>query len=170
MPEPLSLVDVCERLNAWCDKHDVVPVSGQAGERMTGRSIRYYRTLGLVDAPEGGAYGEKHLFQLRAVRLLQAQGLPLRRVRELLFGRSLTELRTICERGLAEAAQAAPQRRIILPVADELWRMIPLDDDFLLVSRRGTSVTPAQHDAVRAALQVRFPTPSAPSAPNHRTQ
>jgi len=167
MSESLSLEGLCEHLNAWCDEHGVVPASGQAGERMTERSIRYYRTLGLVDAPEGSAYGDKHLLQLMAARLLQAQGLPLRRIRELLFGRGLAELRTICERGLAKADQAATQRRITLPVAGELWRMIPLDDDFLLVSRRGTSLTPTQRDAVRAALQVHFPTPS---TPNHRTQ
>jgi DNA-binding transcriptional MerR regulator len=163
----MSLEALCERLNEWCDTHRVVPASGQAGERMTERSVRYYRTLGLVDAPEGGGYGEKHLLQLMAARLLQAQGLPLRRIRELLYGRSVDELREVRDRGLAEAGRAAAARQISLPVAHELWRMMPLDDDFLLVSRRGTLLTPAQCDAVRAAL----PAHARPaSSPHHSTE
>jgi hypothetical protein len=166
-----TLESLCERLNGWCERHGVVPANGQAGERMTERSVRYYRTLGMVDGPEGGGYSEKHLLQLTAARLLQAQGLPLRRIRELLYGRSVDDLREIRERGLAELATVA--RRITLPVADELWRMIPLDDDFLIVSRRGTPLTPAQIDSVRAALNAPTHNPTqaqAPSTPNHCTE
>lgn len=167
MSDSWSLESLCERLNAWCETHGVMPANGQAGERMTERSVRYYRTLGLMDAPDGGGYSEKHLLQLTAARLLQAQGLPLRRIRELLYGRSLGELRQIRDRGLTEAAPAAAARRILPTVADELWRMIPLDHDFLLVSRRGTPLTPAQLDAVRDALNPRT---RVPSIQNQRTE
>ena len=80
-----SVEDLAREVNEWCDRHAVAPASGQAGERMTERNIRYYRTLGLLDAPlsgGGAGYGEKHRPQLIAIRLLQAQGLPLSRVRE----------------------------------------------------------------------------------------
>jgi hypothetical protein len=86
---------------------------------------------------------------------------PLRRIRELLYGRSLDELREIRRRGLAEADRVMAVTRIAPPVQDELWRMIPLDEDFLLVSRRGTPLTPAQLQAVRMALRV------APTARTH---
>jgi len=152
MTQSLSLEQLSESINAWCDEQGVQPASGQAGEVVSERNIRYYRTLGLVDAPEGGGYGEKQLLQLTALRLLQAQGLPLRRIRELLYGRPLEELREIRQRGVEEAQQAAAATRVMLPVQDELWRMIPLDEDFLLVSRRGTQLTPAQRDAVLRAL------------------
>src|SRR4051812_46995622 len=132
MPASSSLDELSSRINAWCEEHDIVPASGQAGEAVTERNIRYYRTLGLVDAPEGGGYGEKHLLQLTAIRLLQAQGLPLRRIRELLYGRSLKELQEIRRRGLAESRAAVPARRVG-PVGEELWRMIPISEDFLLV-------------------------------------
>jgi DNA-binding transcriptional MerR regulator len=158
MPDSLSLEALAAQVNAWCVEHGIAPISGQAGETVSERNIRYYRTLGLVDAPEGGTYGEKHLLQLTAVRLLQAQGLPLRRIRELLYGRSVAELREIRRRGLSEAQRVATAVRVTLPMADELWRVIPLDEDFLLVSRRGTPLTPNQREAVLAALQTGAPT------------
>ncbi len=158
MPESFSLETLSQRINAWCEEHKVVPASGQAGEIVSERSIRYYRTLGLMDAPEGGGYGEKHLLQLTAIRLLQCQGLPLRRIRELLYGRSLEELREVRQRGLAEAPGSAAGSRVAPPVAEELWRAIPLNEDFLIISRRGTSLTPAQHTAILKALQKETPT------------
>jgi DNA-binding transcriptional MerR regulator len=157
MPESFSLEELSARINTWCDEQGVAPASGQAGEAVSERNIRYYRTLGLIDAPEGGAYGEKHLLQLTAVRLLQAQGLPLRRIRELLYGRSLAELREIRRRGLEEAQRATMAVRVALPAQDELWRVIPLDEDFLLISRRGTPLTPHQREAVLLALQAGAP-------------
>jgi DNA-binding transcriptional MerR regulator len=153
MDESLSLDELSQKINAWCAEHEIIPANGQAGEVVSERSVRYYRTLGLVDAPEGGTYGEKHLLQLTAVRLLQAQGLPLRRIRELIYGRSLPELREIRRRGLLEAGRSTAAARVAMPLNEELWRAIPLDADFLLVSRRGTSLTPYQREAVLKALQ-----------------
>lgn len=154
MSESFSLEELSKRINAWCEEHEVAPASGQAGEIVSERNIRYYRTLGLIDSPEGGGYGEKHLLQLTAVRLLQAQGRPLRQIRELLYGRSVQELREIRRRGLAEAQRATAAVRVTLPVSDELWRAISLDEDFLLVSRRGTPLTPIQREAVLLALRT----------------
>lgn len=156
MPDSFSLEELSNRINAWCAEHDIAPVSGQAGDDVSERTVRYYRTLGLVDAPEAGGYGDKHLLQLTAVRLLQAQGLPLRKIRELLFGRTLADLREVRRRGLSEAQRAQSKNlRLTMPVpaGDELWRIIPLDDDFLLVSRRGAPLTPAQRTAVLRTLQ-----------------
>ncbi len=154
MSETFSLEELSDQVNAWCDEHEIAPVSGQVGESVSERNIRYYRTLGLVDAPTGGGYGEKHFLQIIALRLLQAQGVPLRRIRELLYGRSLAELREIRKRGLAEATRATASVRMVMPVGEELWRAIPLDGDFLLVARRGTSLTPAQREAVLTALRT----------------
>jgi hypothetical protein len=118
MPESFSLEELSDRINAWCGEHGIAPASGQAGEIVSERNIRYYRTLGLIDAPEGGGYGEKHLLQL------------------------------------AEAQTATAALRVSLPTQDELWRTIPLDEDFLLVSRRGTPITPTQREAVLRALRT----------------
>src|SRR4051812_40890862 len=101
----LSLTELAADVNGWCAEHRIEPANGQAGDAVTERNIRFYRTMGLVDPPEGGArgYGERHLLQLAAIRLLQAQGVPLRRIRDLLYGRSMAELREIRRRGIAEA-------------------------------------------------------------------
>ncbi len=153
MHEVQTLESLAAAVNAWCADHRVVPANAQAGELVTERNIRFYRTTGLVDAPDGGGYGEKHFLQLVAIRLLQAQGLPLRRIRELLFGRSIAELREVQKRGVVEAKTIAAARTP-MPASDELWRMIPLDDDFLIVSRRGTTISPEQREALIRALRT----------------
>ncbi len=154
-PAQYSLRELAERVNAWCAQHAIAPAVGQAGEIVTERNVRYYRTVGLLDAPSSGlaGYGEKHFLQLVGVRLLQAQGLPLRRIRELLYGRSLSDLRELQTRALAESRRA-PNWRTTVPRADELWRMIPLSDDFMLVSRHGQELSARQRAAL---LQVLHP-------------
>lgn len=152
--ELCSVSELADQVNAWCAEHGVVPANGQAGEAVTERNIRFYRTVGLVDAPEssGRGFGEKHFLQLIAIRLLQAQGLPLRRIRELLFGRTVGELREVQTRGITEARRAFPAHRLPMPAGDELWRITPLDDDFMIVSRRGHSLSEEQRAAVLRAL------------------
>lgn len=154
MSDELSLTELADQVNAWCSEHGIVPASGQAGELVTERNIRFYRTVGLVEAPASGAggYGERHFLQLAAIRLLQAQGLPLRRIRELLFGRTVAELKEIQRRGVAEARSFAAARTP-MPAGDELWRMIPLDGEFTIVSRRGASLSTEQREALLRVLR-----------------
>src|SRR3974390_1807476 len=78
-----------------CEEHHVIPANGQAAEELTERNIRYYRTLGLLDPPLGNytkTFTDKHRLQLIAIRLYQAQGLPLRKIRDELYGKSLEDL------------------------------------------------------------------------------
>ncbi|MGB8168150.1 MAG: MerR family transcriptional regulator [Chthoniobacteraceae bacterium] len=163
--ELCSVSELADQVNAWCAEHGIAPANGQAGEAVTERNIRFYRTIGLLDAPEssGRGFGEKHFLQLIAIRLLQAQGLPLRRIRELLFGRTVAELREVQKHGLAESRRAFPANRLPMPAGDELWRVTPLDDDFMIVSRRGTTLSAAQREAILRALH------SAPQKPKKRT-
>jgi DNA-binding transcriptional MerR regulator len=152
MEPVLSAEELADQINDWCEQHDVQPASGQAGERLTERNIRYYRTLGLVDAPSvGNGYTEKHRLQLIAVRLLQAQGLPLSRIRELLFARSMQELQRIEKQGLAEL-QRAPVVSFRPPAREENWCVTPLDEEFLLVSRRGRQVPQDICNELRSVL------------------
>jgi len=63
----------------------------------TERTLRYYITQGLVDPPSGkkgtsSLYGYRHLLQVLAVKYLQSQYLPLKKIRTLLKGRSNREL------------------------------------------------------------------------------
>ena len=150
----LSLEELAEKVNGWCVAHAVSPANGQAGEQVSERTIRYYRTLGLVAGPgEGGLYGELQYLQLCALRLLQAKGLPLRRVRELLFGRDAATLRELLERGLAELrAEKSSPVMALRPGSEELWRMTTLDTEFILCSRSGRGITDEQRAAILRIL------------------
>jgi hypothetical protein len=123
------------KVTAWCDLHKVVPANGQVATDTLPRTLRYYRTMGLMDAPAtGGGFSERHYLQACAVRVLQAQGLPLSRIHSMLFGRSDHELRSILQ---AAEAQEPPE----LPTTSEgsstpPLQTMPLGPDFLLVSRR----------------------------------
>src|SRR6266436_5806208 len=137
MNDALSAQQLGDSVNQWCDEHSIFPANGQTGEQMTVRNIRYYRALGLLDPPligGGQGFGEKHRLQLVAIRLLQAQGLPLNRIQELLFGRTLEDLKRIEQQELAEMAQT--RIAAFHPSANESWRVTPLNQEFMLVSRR----------------------------------
>jgi DNA-binding transcriptional MerR regulator len=171
MPERLSLSQLAHRANAWCREHGVAPASDQAAEAISERNIRFYRTLGLLDPPAGGpsGYREKHLLQLTAIRVLQAHGTPLRKIRELLYGRAEDDLREISRRGALETAAPAPLFHPPPAAPGELWRMIPLTHDFLLISRNGAPLTPAQREALLQALQPSPPQPDSPQPIPHET-
>lgn len=154
MNERLSLTELAERVNAWCEQHRIVPANGQAGESLNERNLRYYRSLGLIDPPVTGGgqgYGEKHRLQVIAIRLLQAQGLPLNRIRELLLGRDLAELREIEKRGLAE--MNTHRVASFQPALGEAWGVYPLDDEFLVISRRGRPVSQETREQILELLQ-----------------
>lgn len=149
-----SAEELAEAVNQWCEQHRVTPANGQAGERITVRNIRYYRTLGLLDPPRlggGQGFGEKHRLQLVAIRLLQAQGLPLNRVQELLFGRTTDELKRIERQGLAEL-ELSPTFAV-RPGKNEFWSVTPLNDEFMLVSRQGRGLSPAMRERLLAILK-----------------
>lgn len=154
MKETLSAERLAYLVNAWCADHKVFPANGQSGQQISVRNIRYYRTLGLLDPPEvggGQGFGEKHRLQLVSLRLLQAQGLPLSRIQQLLFGRSLDELKEIEERGLAELEQSPVSA--FRPGGDENWNVMPLNDEFMLLSRRGRAVGADLRQRLLAVLE-----------------
>jgi DNA-binding transcriptional MerR regulator len=157
MTEAMTLPELVEAVNQWCEEHRVEPANGQAADRLSERNVRFYRTTGLLEAPasaDGRGYGEIHRLQLIAVRLLQAQGLPLRRIRELLHGRTLEDLREIEKRGIAEMAAArchVPDR--LAATGAGTWSVAALDEDFLLVSRRDRPIPPDLLKRLRAALR-----------------
>ena len=158
-----SLQALADAVNRWCAEHHIEPANGQAATALTDRNIRYYRTLGLLDAPlhgGGDGYGEAHFHQLAALRVLQARGLPLRRIQQLLYGRSLDELRELLERGAAEVADRP--RWEFEPGA--AWQMVGLDREFALVCRGGRLPTPGQLAAIHDILHPTEPLHSARKA------
>jgi DNA-binding transcriptional MerR regulator len=139
-----TLEELAAAVRDWCQEHHVLPANGQAAEQITERNIRYYRTLGLLDAPLGHytkTFTEKHRLQLIAIRVYQAQGLPLRKIRDELYGKSLEDLialeKQISKRGKQAISVSAPLQ---MPLATESWSVVPLTSNFLLVSRQNKPV------------------------------
>lgn len=152
-PEDYSLAELAVAVNRWCDHAGLQPANGQVGLALSERNIRFYRTAGLVDGPSSGGgrgYGEKHLLQLTGIRILQAQGLPLRRIRELLFGRSLRELREIRERGRIEAQSRTQPRHRLVP--GESWQLTPITHDVALLAGPGRQISDEQLQRIREVL------------------
>lgn len=151
----LTVDQLADQVTAWCAKHCVVPANGQVATATNSRTLRYYRTLGLLDAPtEGGGsgYTERHFLQACAVRVLQAEGLPLTRIQSLLFGRSEDELQGILDSATSgQTPDLNPLPRITQP---ETWQTWPLSPDLLLISRRpGFHLTPTQLEAIQRLLE-----------------
>ena len=104
----------------------------------------------MLDAPESGAgrgYGRRHLFQLKAIRILQAQGLPLSRIQQLLFARSDKELEQIAE----SAGEIDPRTADVQsPTCNskESWTIYPLNEQLFVVARNGAHLSTSQLEAV----------------------
>ena len=157
MTNEFSLEELAAAVQSWCDKHKVFPANGQASEAITERSIRYYRTLGLLDPPLGNyvkTFLQKHRLQLIAIRIYQAQGLPLRKIRDELYGKSPEELvaleKQVSRRGKKALSITSP---FLPPTTSESWSVVPLVDEFLLVSRRGRPVPRSVIETINRALR-----------------
>jgi DNA-binding transcriptional MerR regulator len=152
-----TLEELAGAVRDWCEEHHVLPANGQAAEQISERNIRYYRTLGLLDPPLGHytkSFTEKHRLQLIAIRIYQAQGLPLRKIRDELYGKSLETLvaleKQITRKGKQTNAFFAPLRT---PLASEAWSVVPLVSEFLLVSRQNKPVPRGVIEKINQLLQ-----------------
>lgn len=153
MKTEYSLEDLAQNVQDWCETHGILPANGQVAEAMSERTIRYYRTLGLLDAAPGAylrTFTEKHRLQLLALRVYQAQGFPLRRIHEQLYGKSEAELRDFVRKAGRQLENLATPFEPVAPT--ERWGVVPLTDDLLIVSRQGRSLPAHLIRRLQAAL------------------
>jgi len=152
-----TLEELAQAVQDWCDEHRVLPANGQAAEQITERNIRYYRTLGLLDPPLGNynkTFTNKHRLQLIAIRLYQAQGLPLRKIRDELYGKSLEDLVALEKQASKRGKQSISVPGLLqMPLATESWSVVPLTGEFLLVSRQNKQVPRAIIEKISQFLQ-----------------
>jgi DNA-binding transcriptional MerR regulator len=79
------------------DRAGVEQTNGQVSAAPTERTLRYYRTRGLLDPPAGhrgrtALYVRRHVLQVLAIKRLQAADVPLHEIQQQLLGRSDAEL------------------------------------------------------------------------------
>lgn len=136
-----SLEELAQNVQDWCKSRGIQPANGQVAEAVSERTIRYYRTLGLLDASPGAylrTFTEKHRLQIVAIRIYQAQGLPLRRIHEQLYGKSEAELLEFVSKAGKQLEEIDTPFEAV--ATSERWGVVPLSDDLLIVSRRGRSL------------------------------
>jgi DNA-binding transcriptional MerR regulator len=145
-----TIQELAEAVNAWCRDRALRPANGQTASELSVRTLHYYRSAGLLDAPESGAgrgYGRRHVLQLKAIRVLQANGLPLSRIQQLLFGRSDEELQQVAESvgridpGIANVRSPAFNSK-------ETWTIYPLNEQLFVVARNGAHLLTNQLKAI----------------------
>src|SRR5438132_6429745 len=107
-----------------------VDYDGQANGRVREvpdrRTLRYYTTLGLLDRPaemrgRTAYYGSKHLWQLLAIKRLQARGQTLVQIQQALLGLNDEDLRRLA--GVQD--EPAPKRKERTRDRETFWRTAP---------------------------------------------
>ena len=131
-------------------------LDGQGDQRVApapdARTVRYYATLGLVDAPARAGrqarYGERQLRQLIAIKALQTEGLPLEAVRQAVHGRSDRELDAIGAAAGARSPTRKPPRASVMR-----WRELDVEPGLKVCALPGWSPTRATDEHLRTALE-----------------
>ena len=124
-----SLEELSQHSQRELEQRKIPNPGGRVSQVLSARTIRYYTSLGLVDRPssyDGGVakYGPRHLLQLLAIKILQAEYLPLPEIQKQLFGRSEQELTEVVESAsrVDESSENRP------PARNETWvtrRVLP---------------------------------------------
>ncbi len=161
---------------------------GSVNEVPDERMVRYYSTEGLIAPPEGkqgtsAVYGYLHLLQLLAVKRLQADHLSIKTIKELVEGKSVTELERLV--GIGSAGEAvmesvnpameyleslvrssrpeAPEARAQTPAARKApapaglkatWKRIEIEPGFELHIREDFMLSDDSRDRQRLARRI----------------
>lgn len=137
----------------------------RVSELPTERTLRYYMSIGLMDRPAAkrgtlSLFTYRHLLQVLAVKHLQSQYIPLRRIRTLLGGVSNRELENILPGGSTEPARPSrPLRTDDAPGRTGghggTWSRFELDEgvELHIRQRAGRSGASELVDACRDAVR-----------------
>jgi len=161
MKTEFTLEALADAVRDWCEEHRILPANGQASDEISERTIRYYRTIGLLDAPRGSyikKFCEKHRWQLIAIRIYQAQGIPLRKIRDELYGKSVDDLEAFVKQVGRKGKNAMPPSVPFVPSStNETWSVAPLSQDFMLISREGQYLPRAVIEKINRLIQSVYP-------------
>ncbi|MCA9797543.1 MAG: MerR family transcriptional regulator, partial [Candidatus Eremiobacteraeota bacterium] len=111
--EAYSLEELRSRVHRALEKNRIGWPVGPVSTETTARNIRYYIQLGLMDRPlafhdHQPVFGQRHAYQLLAIRALQARSMSLPRIQKILFGLNPKDLEAIIR--LVAVAQQSGRR------------------------------------------------------------
>lgn len=158
-----TIEELAEQTRRWLEEHRLDDrYYRRVQETPSERTIRYYRSQGLLDEPaRDGArrlYGRRHMLQLLAVKSLQTQGLSHQRIQAELYGRSDAELEALI------AATLPPRHASDPPPVRDLVE-VALGPGLRLLADRASLA--AASDAERRLLVERFEAALAALAGDH---
>jgi DNA-binding transcriptional MerR regulator len=128
------------------------------------RTIRYYLAEGLIETPEerqgtASVFGYMNLLQLVVVKKLQAEHLPIRKIRELVSGRSEQELEALL--GIAGPSTAKARESEAKRYLESLLAPAMAKSD-LTTSRTGQQTKPQRSGVTQSSqLMAGAPLPEA---------
>jgi DNA-binding transcriptional MerR regulator len=127
-----AFADVCNDLLVQLNQ------SGGRSWKVTPRTIRYYTQEGLLPAPtleQGQAhYGYEHLLRVLAVKLYQAQFIPLRLIRRRLAGQGNAALEQFITDAVLNRAGALPVDAVAGSAPKMEEPMISMNQPFAVIS------------------------------------
>ena len=118
-----TLDELCELAEQALAKEARGPLDGRVREVPDRRTFRYYSSLGLIDRPaemrgRTACYTHKHLWQLLAIKRLQARGLSLLQIQQSMLGLGEIELRRLA--GVPDEPSTHQKE-----TRDNFWRTTP---------------------------------------------
>lgn len=107
--------------------------SGRVSENLSLRAMRYYQTLGCIDAPvrEGRdvRYGFRHYLQALLVRKMLWQGVPAAKMASLMPSRTIAEYKKLLLEGIQLVVTPSSTRSALLAgQQSETWRRLLVCD------------------------------------------
>jgi DNA-binding transcriptional MerR regulator len=149
--ESFSVDELAEQAQAWLAEHGLdAHYYRRVQDAPSERTIRYYRTHGLIDEPvkvgRERRYTRRHMLQLVAIKALQTRGLSHERIQAALYGRTDAELEAVIESSVPRGGPEPPPAVALYEFA--------LAPGLRLVADRSALAASAGHD--RAHLVARF--------------
>jgi len=116
------------------------------------RTIRYYRSLQLLDRPKiigrQAFYGERHLLQLLAIKALQAMSLPLAEIQARLYGRTNEELIALLAAISGERTKYTSQVHLVR------WREVDIEKGLKLLAEENWNLKGAKPSTLIEKIQA----------------
>ena len=116
--ETFTIDELAERVQQWLAEHGLdAHYYRRVQDAPSERTIRYYRTHGLIDEPiktgRERRFTRRHMLQLVGIKALQTRGLSHDRIQAELYGRTDAELEAIVEASLPRERPEPPPALVL---------------------------------------------------------